>query len=93
MESYHCEVCDYIARDAYNMKKHIETRKHLQMCSVAGITHMEDIIKPPASSEHDVSSAASYECEKCGSVYSHRQSLWRHKQQCENNGTRKEPRV
>lgn len=41
---YYCKVCDYFARDGYNMKKHIHTRKHTQMCIISGMMD-SDVIK------------------------------------------------
>lgn len=71
---YYCEVCDYFARDAYNMRKHVDTRKHLQMCSVAGTSSAETVKTPNPNTD------GGYKCEFCEATYKYRQSLWRHKQ-------------
>lgn len=73
---YYCDVCDYFARDAYNMRKHVDTRKHIQMCIVAGKTSEETVVIPTSTKEKE----KDFECEECGSLYAYRQSLWRHKQ-------------
>lgn len=71
---YYCDVCDYFARDAYNMRKHVDTRKHIQMCIVAGKPSEETIVIPASNNDKK------FECDECGSLYAYRQSLWRHKQ-------------
>jgi hypothetical protein len=76
---YYCDICDYFARDAYNMRKHVDTRKHIQMCNVAGKSS-EDAIIVPIKNKNDTPKTKSYECDECDAVYAYRQSLWRHKQ-------------
>lgn len=72
-DHYYCQVCDYISRDAYNMRKHMETRKHIQMCNVAG----KDTFDIVCSNEN---TEKKFECPECNATYTYRQSLWRHKQ-------------
>ena len=68
-KQFHCEYCDYICIKPSDYKKHILTRKHIN--TYTGLTNAD-------KNSHNL---AKYEC-KCGNVYKHRQSLYKHQRQC-----------
>jgi len=73
----YCNVCNYFARDSYNMNKHINTQKHKQMCIVAGISN-ENAVENINEKDH-ASVQQNYVCNLCGNKYAYRQSLWKHR--------------
>lgn len=72
----YCKVCNYIARDSFNMNKHVNTQKHKQMCIVAGISN-ENAIENDKKDQVQISQT--YTCNLCGNKYAFRQSLWKHR--------------
>jgi len=82
---YYCNVCNYLARDSFNMNKHTNTQKHKQMCIVAGISN-ENAIESASENDH-VHVSKTYVCNQCGNKYAFRQSLWKHRKTNHNMDT------
>ena len=78
---HYCNVCNYVARDSFNMNKHVNTQKHKQMCIVAGMTNENAIenINVNENNPKDHSPRQTYACNLCGNKYAYRQSLWKHR--------------
>jgi rubredoxin len=80
-KTYYCKICDYFARDSFNMNKHVNTRKHDQMCIVAQTTTENAVVITNNMQNNESNNDNNkYKCNVCGNKYAFRQSLWKHRQ-------------
>jgi hypothetical protein len=70
-----CAECSFVTTLRHNYVRHINTKKHLRICSVKNNTGVNSVSAP------NTTEPRRFICE-CGGVYSHRQSLFKHKQRC-----------
>ena len=73
-ELFHCENCDFKCCKKSNYDNHTLSRKHQKTCKM--LTNADK--KMPENAK------LNFICE-CGKIYKHRQSLHKHKQQCDHN--------
>tara|TARA_B100001250_G_C19683220_1_gene736830 strand:+ start:44 stop:895 length:852 start_codon:yes stop_codon:yes gene_type:complete len=71
-KKYECKICDFIAVNKYNYKKHLETKKHKKQ------EILTEYLPKPIESEVE---EKGFVCD-CGKVYKHKQSLFNHKKKC-----------
>ena len=69
-KQYFCEPCNYKTTRKDSFNKHIECLKHIMNCGTN-----KNYIKPILEKK--------YKCSFCNKMYSHRQSIHRHKIKCE----------
>ena len=74
---FYCADCDYYTSRKSDYKKHLKTRKHLEMAS-PNVTDLspnsQETLKKVPNSAKKV-----YICEFCDKEYNSRNGLWRHK--------------
>ena len=77
---FYCADCDYYTSRKSDYKKHLKTRKHLEMAS-PNVTDLspnsQETLKKVPNSAKKV-----YICEFCDKEYNSRNGLWRHKKKC-----------
>ena len=71
-ENFYCKYCDFVSSKESNYIKHISTRKH------------RETYKRLTNAAKKMPKNADFEC-KCGNVYRHRQSLYKHQKTCLHN--------
>lgn len=74
-KKYICTECSFVTTLRHNYVRHINTKKHIRICSVKNNTGVDSVSTP------NTTESRSFICE-CGGVYSHRQSLFKHRQRC-----------
>ena len=70
---FYCDVCDYYTSHKSHYKKHLKTKKHLELV-LPNVT--KPLPKVPKSAEKV------YICEYCDKEYKSRKGLWGHKKKC-----------
>jgi len=71
-----CQTCDYVTCKKSDFNKHVNTKKHKIL------TDTDEILTNSVAGDF---LKKDYQCE-CGKIYKHRQSLFTHKKNCDNNG-------
>ena len=74
---YFCETCNYKTTRKDSFKKHIDSIKHIINCDKTNSN-----IKPILEKK--------YKCSNCNKIYSHRQSMHRHKLKCDLHTNKKQ---
>lgn len=68
---FKCEQCDLLCSSKKDLKRHLDTKKHIgNKSATIGNTNLHKIPGP------------TYCCENCGKEYKDRTGLWRHKKKC-----------
>jgi hypothetical protein len=73
---FHCDFCDYGTSKKSNYDTHLASDKHKRITNELQIGQKEDKNKPNI--------IETFIC-SCGKQYQHRQGLWKHKKNCNNN--------
>jgi len=70
---FFCESCQFKTRDKQDFRRHLLTRKHSKTTNMVCI---DDAV------QFKTAQGKQCACSKCGKMYAHHSSLWKHKQSC-----------
>jgi uncharacterized protein YlbG (UPF0298 family) len=71
-KKFECEVCNYFTFRKNDLKKHLQSKKHIKNIKLQNTTQ---------NSENSQTYEKTYNCE-CGKIYKHHSSLYNHKKTC-----------
>jgi hypothetical protein len=74
--NFYCKFCDFYSSNKKDYYRHLSTRKHQNADVLSNLADK----KTPKNPLADII----YNCD-CGRIYKHRQSLFKHKQNCNSN--------